>query len=330
MRDVLILGALGFIGRNLVEKLACQGRRIHAFDKMEYPSEMLALGVIPVRIDEFSPQKIVEYIDENNIDTVFHLISGLIPSSGFFDLSREMELVVEPTRLLTYMLSSRPNVKLVYFSSGGTVYGNSDAELFREDSLCRPVNYYGFSKLLIENFIYTVASSSKLNYLIIRPSNPYGRHQRINGKQGVIAVTVGKLINGEHPEIWGDGSDIRDYIYIDDLCDAVARLVDSSSNNNIYNVGSGVGYSLSDVVNMVIKYMPDKYRKEITYIPSKKSQIKHVVLNVDKIKSEICFAPTSIDVGIKAFIDETIVLSKSIDAPKGKNGGLVDFSPERE
>ena len=102
--------------------------------------------------------------------------------------------------------------------NGGTINGNHKINgVYIETDKLKPINYYGLSKLQLEELIKFECANKSLNYLILRPSNPFGRFQNIFGKQGLIPVVIGKVLNNEVIDIWGDGSIIRDYIPIEFL-----------------------------------------------------------------------------------------------------------------
>ena len=149
-------------------------------------------------------------LEAYKIDTVVHLVSTIIPGSDFENYKREYQNVIFPTIEIMKFCAER-KIKFVYFSSGGTIYGDTtDLRKFKETDPMLPISYYGWSKQMMENSIHYVHRTAGLEYLILRPSNPYGYGQNIYGKQGLVAVAIGKILSGEPIQIWGDGSNIRD------------------------------------------------------------------------------------------------------------------------
>jgi UDP-glucose 4-epimerase len=190
-------------------------------------------------------------------------------------------------------------VRLIYFSSGGTIYGAKKDAFFSERSLLAPISYYGQSKLLIEESIKFENRRSGLNYLILRPSNPYGIGQAIHAKQGLIAASIGNILNNKKITIWGDGSVVRDYIYIDDLIDAIVSIIKSGGDNEIYNIGSGKGYSINEVIDTLTKCIAKKI--EVEYVDARSVDVPSVVLDTSKLHT--IFKPNylSLEEGIKTF-----------------------------
>lgn len=289
--NILILGGLGFLGRNITKGLS-QNHDVFIVDCIDCKMK----NYYKIKFSDI--ESIKKVIDECNISMVFHLISSIIPSSTCEDYLRDVSEVYNPTlQLLAYCSEKR--IKFVYFSSGGAVYGNQK-EIFNEHTRREPVSYYGLSKLNLENAVLFSHKTKGLEYLIIRPSNPYGYGQNIYGKQGLIAVIFGKIIKNETLQIWGDGSAVKDYIFIDDFVYYVVNLVNKEvSWNQIYNIGSGRGEAINDVLEACKKKgipLP-----KIEYITEKKSDVKRMVLDCTKLQEMIPHKLTSLEDGIYNF-----------------------------
>lgn len=300
MANILVIGGSGFIGANIIKFLLKSNNRIFVYE---------VLGADTSRLDSFNvtllfgklseTDNFASILDSNKIETVIHLASALTPSSSFEVYQDEMNSIVLPTMRLLPIISKR-NIKLVYFSSGGTIYGKSSVNrALKEDDRTEPICYYGVTKLLLEQMIRIEHEYSKLNYLIIRPSNPYGPGQNIFGIQGLIAAALGKIQKNEPLTIWGDGFVVRDYIYIDDLAQAVCDLLQKNICSGTYNIGSGIGYSINQIVNIInqINIL------EVIYTEGRLVDVPSLILDVTKIKNEINFSPLSIEDGIKSFFE---------------------------
>lgn len=289
--NILLLGGLGFLGRNLAITWA-ERHNIFVADCIENNEENY------FRISIENTQSIIETIEQKRIDTVVHLVSSIIPSSGIEQYASDIESTYTPTiKLLDYCAEKK--IKFVYFSSGGAVYGNQQ-EIFNENTKREPVSLYGLSKLNIENAISFFHNTKNLQYLVIRPSNPYGRGQNIYGKQGIIAVIIGKIINKQPIQIWGDGSAVKDFIFIDDLMYYVDQIIGSSDSwNQTYNIGTGIGTSINNVLDtfreIVIK-LP-----RIEYIGERSADVKRMILDCTKIQTHFPHTCIKLKDGIKMF-----------------------------
>ena len=303
MRKILLIGGAGFIGANIIRHLLDAGVFDISVIEPEFASlhRLSNLKVNIHRCEICNIDEMKSIIIEGKIDTVIHLVSTIIPGSNFDDYQREFTNVIFPSiRLME--LCCEHNIRFVYFSSGGTVYGDRKGDIvpFSENSPMAPISFYGWSKQMMENSILFMHRTLKLDYLIIRPSNPYGKGQNLHGKQGLIAVALGKILAGESIEVWGDGSAVRDYIYIDDLGKAVADvLMDESIVNETINIGSGVGYSVNEIINSLRKVAEEEVKVE--YVAARNVDVSSVVLDTTLLRKMIDFNPIDIEEGINKF-----------------------------
>lgn len=202
-------------------------------------------------------------------------------------------------------ICAKENIKFVYFSSGGTIYGNrSTMQPFVETDEMAPISYYGWSKQMMENSILFKNRTENLKYLIVRPSNPYGHGQNLHGKQGLVAVAIGKILEDKPVEVWGDGSAIRDYIYIDDLAKVFYQLIDRDVYNETVNLGSGRGYSVNDILAF-LKIITKKDFK-IVYENARPMDVSNMVLDTEKMQRLAQVELTPMLNGISTFYNESV------------------------
>lgn len=301
MENILFLGGAGFIGSSLVHTFVKDDDyRIFVFEptfanigRLEDVCDKIV--IIRGSIADLDLVKCV--IEDHRINMVVHLVSTLIPGSTYDDFKREFENVVFPTARMMELCAEK-NVKFVYFSSGGTVYGNSaTGDKFHETDRLSPISYYGLTKQIIESNVQFENRRGKMNYLIVRPSNPFGKGQPLHGNQGFIAVAIGKILAGEPIEVWGDGSSIRDYIYIDDLADAFYKLIKTNVNNEVVNLGSGFGYTVNDIIDRFRNFI--EFSFEVNYKESRSVDVNTMVLDITKLQSLIEVKHTHLEDGIK-------------------------------
>ena len=302
MSNILFLGGAGFIGSNLIRTLIGRQDDIKVYVLEPTFANISRLDGMEVQVFRGTLQDIdfvQSIIEANHIDTIVHLVATIIPGSTFEDYKREYQQVIFPTiELMQYC--AQKDIKFVYFSSGGTVYGNrTDMTPFKETDQMAPISYYGWSKQMMENSILYVHRTAGLKYLIVRPSNPYGHGQNIHAKQGLIAVALGKIIAGEPIAVWGDGSNVRDYIYIDDLCEVLCQLLEKDVCNTTLNIGSGVGASINDIIQV----LRDVVREEVhvEYQPARKVDVSHMILDTTHLKQYVNVEFTSLVDGVTRF-----------------------------
>lgn len=301
---LLFIGGAGFIGSNLIRTLKAREYDIYVIEpegayigRLDGPDIQLNYGLLN------DVEFIKGFIEQHSIQIVVHLVSTLIPGSTYEDYKREYKNVIFPSIELMELCAGK-GVKFVYFSSGGTIYGNrNDVLPFVENDPMAPISYYGWSKQMMENSILFMHRTKGLNYLIVRPSNPYGHGQNLYGKQGLVAVAIGKILKGEPVDVWGDGSAVRDYIYIDDLAKVFAQLVEKDVKNTTLNIGSGRGYSVNDVLAF-LKIVTQKDFK-INYQNPRPVDVSNMVLDLRNLKQYVDIEFTPFMEGIRAFYEES-------------------------
>ena len=299
VKKILIFGGFGFIGTNLTEELINRGGYeifiFEAKNAMIQNSDLLQKT--EVYYGDFNNVEDFEVIfKEQMIDIVIHLINTNNPSSSnkniIFDINSNL---INTINLLNTM--AKYNCKnIVFLSSGGTIYGVSkDRKKMNETDSKNPISSYGIVKLTIEKYLHLYNILYGLNYLILRPSNPYGEYHN-SQKQGLINVILKKIIKGETVEIWGDGTVVRDFIYVKDLVKIIVDLIESKIQNDIFNIGSGIGYSINDIIEITQKKMGNF---KLEYKDARKVDVPHLVLNIDKLERYLDLNLISIEEGIK-------------------------------
>jgi len=302
--NVIVFGAAGFIGTNLALKLIKKENIILTLvDVAEdyFVDELKDYSNIKIGISDFDKDTNFDEMLENQ-DVVYHLVSNVVPASSGVDVYHEIESNVGVTaKLLDACV--RCNVKKVVFvSSGGTVYGREVACPIKETADTNPITSYGIQKLAIEKLLYFYNYKFGLDYRVIRLANPYGNYQRPNGVLGVIVNFVYKALKKEPITIYGDGSVIRDYIYIDDAIEAILKIVAFEGNDKIFNLGSGVGISIKEVLEILEKILDEKLN--VTYMPSRAFDVPVNYLDMSRYEKEV---------GATNFISLEDGINKTID-----------------
>lgn len=280
---VLLIGGNGFIGSHLQDEFKSHG----------YHVRVLSRGGEMFR----SKQADVEYIEGDfsdyavlgravvGCDLVVHLAQGSTP----LGVTAVPEYAaIEQAGQFARMLSilNQLGVKnIVYFSSGGAVYGNTDLTPVMESSELNPVSPYGVSKLMMEKYLQMYAHLHDMKYMIVRPSNPYGPRQNFRSRQGVIPIFMRKMIMNETIEIWGDGLATKDYMYIGDFAKVFRKLIETGLDNNVYNIASGAEYSLNQLLEAIA--LCTGCTSEIVYQSGKKSDVQRISFSTEKLINRI-------------------------------------------
>ena len=304
--NILFIGGAGFIGSSLVKRFVSDRKYLVFILEPEFAniSRLNGYDLTVFRNSLSNINEVKNILLANNIEVVVHLVSTLIPGSNYDDYVNEFKNVIFPSiELMEFCANEK--IKFVYFSSGGTIYGNRTTfQPFVETDNMEPISYYGWSKQMMENSILFKNRTQNLKYLIIRPSNPYGHGQNLYGKQGLVAVAIGKIIENKSVEVWGYGSAIRDYIYIEDLASVFYQLINKDICNETINLGSGRGYSVNDVLAFL--KIISKVDFKIEYKNARPVDVSNMVLDVEKMKRTVDVILTPMLDGISSFYNESI------------------------
>ncbi|MDP1723448.1 MAG: NAD-dependent epimerase/dehydratase family protein [Alphaproteobacteria bacterium] len=279
----VVLGANGFIGTNLMQKLISYGANVKGFGRSE-PN--IYLKNIPWVMGDFSNKDVLTSAIKG-CEIVYHLVDGSIPSMLNTTNSNILMSSVCNTINLLEICKEAGVRKIIYVSSGGTVYGITNTFPILETNPTNPICSYGINKLTSEKYIQLYHHLYNLDYTIVRLSNPFGPHQNTLKPQGIIATLITNFLKNKVTEIWGDGEIIRDYIYITDVVEGLIRLVDCSGSTKIFNIGSEIGRSINQIIADLEKIVGQQKIK-INYINSmRRVDVPINILSAELIKSQI-------------------------------------------
>lgn len=294
---ILILGASGFLGSNLLEELVDDDKYyIITFDLgLRKVLKNLVKDNIKFYFGNFNNEKDIRNIfDSNDIHIVIHLISTTIPSTSNNDITHDIDSnLISTVRLLEIMREYKV-LKIIFLSSGGTIYGIPENLPVMEEASTNPICSHGIVKLTIEKYILLYNYLYGFDYLILRVANLYGENHS-SAELGLINVVLRKLIKNEDIKIWGDGSIIRDYVYVKDLTRIIKLLIEKNIWNQTLNIGTGEGHSINEILNLIrerINYF------NVEYLSFRKFDIPNLVLSNTKLRSIIDFNFTHIEEGI--------------------------------
>lgn len=274
---VLVIGGNGFLGTHVVDALLAAGNQVRIFDRGE-EKYRAPLPAVDYRFGDFSDLPTLAEALEG-VDVVYHLISTTVPSTSNIDpIGDIIGNQINTVRLLQLLVEKNVR-RIIYFSSGGTVYGNPEIVPIPEFHPLRPICSYGVVKVAVENYLFMFQSLYGLKPLVLRVSNPYGARQGHSGVQGIIGTLLQKVLSNEPIVIWGDGSVVRDYLYVSDLANICMSALDSDVCGT-FNVGSGCGTSVNNVINCVENVCERKLL--VQYKEARGFDIPKVVLDISK------------------------------------------------
>jgi len=298
---VVVLGGCGFIGSHLARALVAEDYSVRIFDKL-YASHELIQDIEPsVEVfegDVERPQDVLNAL--SGAEICFHLIHTTVPGSSMQDPGFDVQSnVVSSVRWMAQM--DRTSAKrLIYISSGGTVYGIPQGNPINEDHPTNPTSSYGISKLCIEKYALLYGQLYGIHTSILRPSNVYGEGQRLNIGQGLIGVYLNRLVHGEPIEVWGDGSVRRDYLYVRDLIRGVLGLIEYQGPYSLFNISTGIGHSVLQIVEIIEEVLHEK--PQIIFKPSRGFDVPINVLSSERLRTQTGWVPqTTLRQGIAQY-----------------------------
>jgi UDP-glucose 4-epimerase len=286
-KSCLVIGAGGFIGTALCKALCDKGARVRGLVRHIPPT--LSNYPISWNLGDYTDRKVLAQALRGQ-DAVFHLASGSIPETSNKDPAADLSANVLPALILLELCHAEGVGKILFPSSGGTVYGMTSVELVGEATPTNPISAYGISKLMTEKYLNLYHRLYALDFRILRISNPYGPGQSHDRKQGLVATVLHRALTGKPVEIWGTGEVVRDYLHITDVANAFIYATYYEGHHRIMNVGSGQGLSINRVIDDIEEALGNVkiYRQ---YRPSRPAEVPVNVLDISLINRETGWRP---------------------------------------
>ncbi|MCK5666462.1 MAG: NAD-dependent epimerase/dehydratase family protein, partial [Thiotrichaceae bacterium] len=298
MKKILVTGGSGFLGHHLINALLSSGNNVRSLDLHESSIKHEQLEFIKGSFTNH------DLIDEalTGCDVVFHLASTTIPKTSndnpLFDINTNL---IGTVTMLDLAVSKKID-KFIFISSGGTVYGSPTQLPVPEDHQTNATCSYGVIKLAIEKYLQIYHQQHGLNTCSLRLSNPYGEYQRADSGLGAVTAFCHKALNDEPIEIWGDGSVIRDFIYVKDAVNAMILAMDSDCSGLVINIGYGSGTSLNQLIEKIEMVCGHELQK--AYYPGRCFDVPEIYLDINRAKNILGWEPTtSLDDGIKLLLE---------------------------
>lgn len=302
---ILLMGAAGFIGTNLTIKLAKNAENeITLVDRCkDFFNPIINMNLKNIRIVE---SELTVDMDFDSIlksqEVVYHLVSTTVPTTSNQHISQELvSNVVFSANLFEACIRCGVK-KVVFISSGGTVYGKEVDCPLKEKTATNPISSYGVQKVTIEKLLYLYRYMYGLDYRIIRLANPYGPYQRPNGVLGAVTTFTYKALKGDEITVYGDGSIVRDFIYIDDAIRAIMKIVEGENKHRTFNLGCGYGTSIKQVLETIEKALG--ISMNVSYIEGRKVDVPVNYLDISRYEKYYgALNPISLEEGIKKTAD---------------------------
>jgi len=291
---VLVIGGNGFIGTHLVDRLIELKYDVRVLDRC---AERLRqpLSQVEYQIGDYQDAKLSLALE--GVDCVFHLVSTTVPGTSNQDIPFDIHSNLIGSITLFQKMCEHGIKRIIFLSSGGTVYGEPHQPLVSEEHPLEPICSYGVVKVAIENYLRMFERLYGFQAVIIRPSNPYGPRQLANTGQGVIATFIDKVKKQSPIEVWGDGSVKRDFIYVTDLVNLIINAAESNKSITL-NAASGYAISINEIIQKL--ELVTNQNADVNYSGGRSFDVKEIALDISKANSELGWKPqVDIETGLR-------------------------------
>lgn len=293
-RGILLIGGNGFLGLALARAFVAAGLEPHVVARTVDPGRRE--GIAFHRGSQDAPEVVAPLL--RVCGTVIHLASTTTPglSAGRSSVDA-IENLLPAARLLETMATTPPD-RLIFISSGGAIYGNPERLPADESQPPNPLSSHAAGKAALEAFFTSFAHGNQVPLTIVRPSNLYGPGQLLRGGFGLVRTLLDKALRAEPVEVWGDGNSVRDYLFIDDAVDACSRLLTQSNRSGTFNLGSGVGTSISELIGLT-RRVTGRDIKVIAH-PAREVDVRAIVLDSTRLGAATGWVPhTDLETGVR-------------------------------
>ncbi|WP_158767339.1 NAD-dependent epimerase/dehydratase family protein [Terricaulis silvestris] len=280
-----VFGAGGFIGANLCLALQERVGRLVGFGRRAPPDALQ--NVEWVQGDFADPDAYDAALAGAN--AVIHLVGASTPASANTDMIADVMNNVVATLHFLDACRRHGVQRVIFVSSGGTIYGVPDVIPTPETYTPEPITAYGVSKLAIERYLSLYRHLHGLEYRALRVANPYGPFQSAAKGQGVVAAFMDKALAGQPIEVWGDGSVVRDYVYVADVVEAIIAAMSHDGPSRVFNIGGGRGHSLNELIGAISEAVGrpiQRTEKAARIIDAPRS-----VLDISRAQAELGWTP---------------------------------------
>jgi UDP-glucose 4-epimerase len=282
----LVTGSSGFVAWHLVLRLVAEGVEVIGLDFAE-PRQPLPTGVTDLRIDIRDRDLVREAILQHRPEVVYHLAAQASVSVSMREPQVDIETNVIGTLHLAQAAIEAGTRRFVFVSTGGALFGEPDLLPVTEDTTASPASIYGASKYAAERYLGIVVGGSEMQLSVVRPGNIYGPAQNPHGEAGVVAIFTERMLRGEPVTIFGDGSQQRDYVFVDDVVEAAVRGAIGTPATCL--IGTGTGTSTQTIFDTLAGLTG--YEAPVRYGPERPGDIQRIWLDARHAREVWQWAP---------------------------------------
>ncbi|MCY4371888.1 MAG: NAD-dependent epimerase/dehydratase family protein [bacterium] len=299
---VVVTGGAGFLGSHLVDRLVDEGYEVLVLDdlssgKVSWLAASRRRGSVSVHKIDIRSAGLVDAVRRFSPALVFHLAAQTSVAVAMKDPCHDADVNITGSLNVMEAAQVARVERVVFASTGGALYGRAAPLPAREGTSRRPDSPYGISKKVVEDYLDFWRRSRGLDYAVVRPANIYGPRQDPSGEAGVVAVFSRACLDRRRPTIFGSGKDTRDYVYVEDVVDALMRA-SGKGGGAVYNIGTGVETSTQEVYDTIARHA--RFGGSPVYGPPRPGDIPRSVLDCGLAREELGWRPfTDFDDGIR-------------------------------
>jgi UDP-glucose 4-epimerase len=285
-----LIGGSGFIGTWLVPLLGRSGRRVVIIDRRTGDAPVGTAG-IEYREGDYGDASFLRQA-LSDVDEIVDLAYATVPGTSFADPVNDILKNLPNAVRLFEAATERSVRKVVFVSSGGTVYGQAQHIPISEDHPTNPISPYGITKLAVEKYAFMFACTRDLPVVCVRPSNAFGEGQRSDGGQGFIAVAIAGVLAGREIPLFGPNGTTRDYIHVSDVASGILAALERGRCGTAYNIGTGEGRTNRQILGTLQGFAEkDCHRVLIREFPSRRYDVRENVLDSARLRTETGWRP---------------------------------------
>ena len=300
--NILVTGGAGFIGSHIVDQLIAKGHQVIIIDNLVTgQQDLINPAAIFYQEDITNAQKVEEIIQKHQIQVICHQAAQLDVRKSVQDPQYDANVNIIGTINLFEAARKHGVTKVVFASSGGAIYGDTDILPTPETHPTDPISPYGIAKLVMEKYAHYYKTIYNIDYTALRYSNVYGPRQNTQGEAGVIALFISKMLQNQQCYINGDGNNTRDFVYVQDVVEAniQAILGDLSGSYNIATATQTNINQIFDILHQLTNTTITRQNRE-----AKLGEQQYSCLSYDKIKQTINWQPqTNLQQGLLQTVD---------------------------
>ena len=289
MRKVLVTGGTGFMGQHLVKKLLAEDCFVYLLTRQA--GRFADNGRIAYITGDFTqPQAFATILPA--VDAIYHLAVTTIPGNANEKVIYDAHSNLLGSLALIEQAAQAGVRRFIFTSSGGSVYGPNGGYPISENHPTDPISAHGVSKLAIEKYLEIYRRLYGLEYRVARAANPYGIGQDPDRGQGFVAYGLGRLAADQPIVVWGDGSVVRDYVYVTDTIAALWLMLDDAGPHTVYNLGSGQGHSINEMIEVLSEVTGQK--ASVEYVDGRPADVPYNCLDISRIRQGLDWQPTTL------------------------------------